>query len=122
MLKRIVTKTLPFLILLGLTNPNLLAQTRIRFAKGRTSATVSGSITKNHNYKCFILGTRQGQEIRGNVSSQNGTVQFPWYSGAQGYEGGGTTHYSKLANGGDETICIENFGKTTTFLLTISIR
>lgn len=100
---------------------SVLAQTRIRFAKGKTSTVVSGTILKNSN-KCFILGARQGQKITATVSSRSSKVQFPWYGGAQAYEGGGTTNYRKQASGGDETICIEIFGKPTNFLLTISIR
>lgn len=45
---------------LGLTAIQLLAlgQTRIHFAKGRTSTTVSATIARGST-KCFVLGTRR---------------------------------------------------------------
>jgi hypothetical protein len=94
-------------------------QARVRFAKGRTSATVSGAIARNAT-KCFVLGTRQGQSLAGTLSSRSGKVQFPWHSGAGAYKGG--TSYNTITDGGDEQLCIENLGKATTFTLTVSIR
>ncbi len=101
-----------------ITCPELFAQTRIHFVKGRTSATVSGSIVRN-GYKCFVLKTREGQSLDATVSSRSGKVQFPWASGA-GYYKGGTSH-SRVTSGGDEELCIENGGNATTFTLTISV-
>lgn len=118
MLKNIPTQFLIVAMSLLLTCSDLFAQTRIHFAKGRTSATVSGSIAKNVS-KCFVLGTRQGQELAGTVSSRSGKVQFPWESGATSYKGG--TSYHTITNGGDDEVCIENTGNTTTFTLTVSI-
>lgn len=106
---------------LGLTAIQLLAvgQTRIHFARGRTSTTVSGRIAGNST-KCFVLGTREGQSLEGTLSSGSGKVQFPWHSGAGSYKGG--TSYSTVSDGGDEELCIENNGKVTSFTLTVSIR
>jgi hypothetical protein len=94
-------------------------QTRIHFPKGKTSTTVSGSLDKDGS-KCFVLGTRKGQLLEGRLSSRNGKVQFPWESGTSSYKGG--TKYSKVTDGGDEQLCIENNGNATTFSLTVSIR
>ncbi len=107
------------ILMLLATQFSAIAQTRIRFVKGRTSATVSGGLARNAS-KCFVLGTRQGQSFEGRLRSRNGKVQFPWHSGAGSYKGG--TSYSDVANGGDKELCIENTGNATTFSLTISIR
>lgn len=92
MLKKITVQILVATLFLLFTRFNF-AQTRIRFAKGRSSATVSGSIAENGS-KCFILGTREGQSLEGRLRSRSGKVQFPWHSGAGSYKGG--TSYSKV--------------------------
>jgi hypothetical protein len=51
------------------------AQTRIRFAKGRTSATVAGTIVGGAK-RSYVLGAKQGQYLSGNVSSLNCCVKF----------------------------------------------
>lgn len=51
------------------------AQTRIRFARGRTSTTVSGQIS-GYGSRSFVLGARYGQLLSANVSSRNGCVTF----------------------------------------------
>ena len=96
-----------------------LAQTRIRFKHGASSATVSGTLAKNGS-KCFVLGAEEGQWIEANLRSRNGKAQFPLYFGAGPYKGG--TNYSTTTTDGDNEICIENGANTTTFSLTVSIR
>lgn len=119
MLKTVTVNSFVLATALLLTGPRTSAQTRIHFAKGRTSATVSGSVARNGS-KCFLLGTRQGQSLEGRLRSRSGNVQFPWHSGAGSYKGG--TRYSKVTDGGDEEVCIENTGGATTFTLTVSVR
>ena len=95
------------------------AQTRIRFKRGASSATVSGTLAKNVG-KCFILGAREGQIIDAKLRSRTGKIQFPFYFGAGPYKGG--TSYGTTTTDGDNEICIENDGNATTFSLTVSIR
>lgn len=110
----------PVIVLVLIAIPLLaVSQTRVRFAKGRTSTTLSGSIAKNST-KCFVLGTRSGQTLEATLSSRTGKVQFPWESGTSPNKGG--TSYSNVTDGGDAELCIENTGKPTTFTLTVSIR
>jgi|GEM_PF-2968958 len=97
--------------------PATVAQTRISFAKGRTSATVSGTIAHMGN-RCFAVAAKEGQWINATLRSRTGQAQFLYVVG--GGPKGGTT-YSTTAITGDNQVCIENFGPTTTFALTVSI-
>ena len=87
------------------------AQTRIRFAKGRTSATVSGKLAGGAR-RTYVLGARQGQSLSGNVSSGNGCVKFTE----------GSTSVGFTTDSGDNILSVTNYcGKTTSFTMTVSI-
>ena len=87
------------------------AGTRVRFARGRTSTTVSSTIKKNAERK-FILGARAGQTLSANISSRNGCVVL----------GNQQTSESYTTDKGDNWIdVINNCGNATTFTLTVSI-
>ncbi len=87
------------------------AQTRIRFAKGRTSATVSASLTGGAT-KTYVLGARYGQVLSGNVSSGSGCVVFS----------GGATSTSFITRSGDNYISVTNkCRRLTRFTMTVSI-
>jgi hypothetical protein len=88
-----------------------LAQTRIRFARGRTSATVSGTIYAGGE-RNYVLGARRGQELTGNVSSRNGCVKFTE----------GSTSIAFTTDSGDNIISLTNYcSRATTFTMTVSI-
>lgn len=88
-----------------------LAQTRIRFAKGRTSATVSGYIYAGGE-KNYVLGARRGQDLTANVSSSNGCVKFTE----------GSTSVGFTTDSGDNIISLTNYcSRKTTFTMTVSI-
>src|ERR1044071_6860104 len=76
-----------------LTSVELYAQTRIRFARGRSSATVSGTIPAKSN-RYYVVGASSGQIARVSVSNrslqvfsdeapkgQSGGTSFETYSG-----------------------------------------
>lgn len=88
-----------------------LSQTRIRFARGRTSATVSGQIGGGAQ-RTYILAARRGQTFSGNISSRNGCVKFT--------EGGTSSGFTTDA--GDNFVGITNYcGRLTSFTMTVSI-
>ncbi|MEP6787801.1 MAG: hypothetical protein ABJB40_05175 [Acidobacteriota bacterium] len=96
-------------VLVGFTEAS--AQTRIRFAKGRTSASVAGQIGGRAARK-FVLGARDGQTLSGNVSSTNGCVKFT--------EGATSTSFTTKT--GDNRVTITNTcGSATSYVLTVSI-
>ena len=87
------------------------AQTRIRFARGRTSATVTSTIRGNGQRK-YILSARAGQTLSANISSRNGCVVL----------GNQLTSESYTTDRGDNWIDIfNNCRSATTFTLTVSI-
>ena len=69
-MKRIVTVSLLSLLFLAYVPQDASAQTRIRFARGRTSASVSSTIYGNAQRK-YILAARAGQYLSATVSSRN---------------------------------------------------
>lgn len=64
-----------------LATADLMAQSRISFKRGSSSATVSGTIGVNRgvagpNYRSYVLRAGAGQTISATVSSGNGKVAF----------------------------------------------
>jgi hypothetical protein len=89
------------------------ADIRIRFARGRTSATMTGKIS-NGGRVCYIAGGRHGQSLTATVSSSTGRVQI--------FESGETSYYADYEVSGDQSICIDNLGRATGYTLTVSIK
>ena len=88
------------------------ADTRIRFARGRTSATVSGSVGTGGRV-CYVLGARAGQQMNATVSSRSGRVRI--------FESGETSYTLDVEYSGDQSICVDNLSRGTTYTLTVSI-
>jgi hypothetical protein len=87
----------------------------VKFAKGKSSATIIGTIGKNQT-KCFVLSASEGQILVAKLRSKNGQVQF--------VEQVVGIVFSTTPQRGDNEVCIEHFEvkKATTFTLTISIK
>lgn len=116
MLKKLGLKiTIATMIFLMMTSDSL-AQTRIRFARGRSSATVTGTLAAGAT-KGFVLNAKAGQVLTGTLSSKNGKADFT--QGALH-----DTQYSQtVEEDGDVTISIDNHGnRATRFTMTISIQ
>ena len=87
------------------------AQTRIRFARGRTSATVSGRIGAD-GVRRFVLGARNGQYLSGNISSRGDCVKFTE----------GSTSVGFTTESGDNWLSVTNYcGRPASFTMTVSI-
>lgn len=87
------------------------AQTRIRFARGRTSTTVSGTIGAGGS-RSFVLGARYGQALSANISSRNDCVNFS----------NGATSTSYITTAGNNYLNLRNrCGRAASFVLTVSI-
>jgi hypothetical protein len=116
MLKKFGLKFL-VLALVGLMSASdLLAQSRIRFARGRTSTTVSGTMAAGGE-RSYLLGARRGQTLTAALSCGNGRCDF-----AQGALH--DTQYSQYVDrNGDVYITIHNHGnRATRFTMTVSIQ
>jgi hypothetical protein len=110
-MKRTLVKGAIALVLAAVFSSDTLAQTRIRFARGRTSATVSGTLSAGAT-KTYVLGARYGQVLSGNVSSGNGCVIFS----------DGATSMSRITESGDNYVSVtNNCRRLTRFTMTVSI-
>jgi hypothetical protein len=87
------------------------AQSRINFAKGRTSASVSGKINGQID-RSFVLGAKYGQWLTASVSSRNGCVQFTNGSTGISYE---------TRSGNNYLYIINRCRNATSFTITVSI-
>src|SRR5690606_11469167 len=92
---------------------NTFADIRIRFAKGRTSATVTGKVAEGGRI-CYVAGARRGQLLTATVSSNTGKVRI--------FESGETAYSSEVEISGDQSVCVDNLSKAATYRLTVSIR
>lgn len=113
MFKNSFIKLLFALIIVFSISSETFANQRIRFARGRTSATVSGKIP-NGGRVCYVANARAGQTLTATVSSRNGQVEI--------FESGDTSYQYYVEISGDQSICVDNLRWATTYSLTVSIR
>ena len=116
MLKKIGLKITILAMILTMAAADSTAQTRIRFARGRNSATITGTLAAGAT-KGYVLRASQGQILSGTLSSSNGKADFTQGSLHD-------TQYSKtVAENGDVYISVDNHGRRATrFTMTISIQ
>jgi hypothetical protein len=116
MLKKSITKILVLAMIAMMAASDTMAQTRIRFGRGKSSASVSGTMTANGE-RTYILGARRGQTLTAVLSCGGGNCDF-----AQGNMH--DTSYSEyVESNGDVYITIHNHGRRATrFTLTVSIQ
>lgn len=89
----------------------IFTQTRIKFAPGRTSASISGTLGRG-GQRSYVLAARYGQYLSGNVSSRTGCVKFTE----------GSTSVGFTTRAGDNYVSITNYcSRPTNFILTVSI-
>ncbi|MBP9665518.1 MAG: hypothetical protein KBD94_12950 [Pyrinomonadaceae bacterium] len=110
-MKKLVITALASLMFAFIFSSEADAQTRIKFARGRTSATVSGSLSGGAT-RTYVLGARNGQVLSGNVSSGNGCVVFS----------GGATSTSFITRSGNNYVSVTNqCRRVTRYTMTVSI-
>lgn len=95
------------------SNVAAFADTRIRFAKGRTSATVTGRVSTGGRV-CYFAGANAGQQFTATVSSRSGKVVI--------FESGETSYSYEVETRGDQSICVDNLAGATSYSLTVSIK
>lgn len=115
MMKKTGLQVMALALMLVLSSADLMAQRRINFRRGRSSATVSGRIGGN-GYQEYVLRGRAGQVMSINITSGNGSVVV----------NAGTAsgkNFSLEMSGGDHLLSIVNTGgRATGYTLTVSIR
>ena len=119
-MKRSFSAVIALSLVFLLTAADAAAQRRIRFKRGSTSATVSGSIGVNRgvagaNYRSYVVRAGAGQTISATLSSGNGRVWFVEND---------QTSYTVQADGTrDYVLRIYNGGANTiNYTLTVSIQ
>lgn len=116
MLNRMTGKILALIMVCLLTGSDLSAQTRIRFAKGRSSATVSGTISPNSN-RTFVVRADGGQFARVSVSPRNLRI----FSDAAPKGESGSSSFDTY-NGDNEFGLYNPTNRAVRYTMTISIR
>ena len=107
------SKIFALVTIVASANIAAFADTRIRFAKGRTSATVTGRVS-NGGRVCYFAGAKVGQQFTATVSSRSGKVVI--------FESGETSYAYEVETRGDQSVCVDNIGGATTYSLTVSIK
>jgi hypothetical protein len=115
MVKKTGLQVLALALILFLSGADLMAQRRINFRRGHSSATVSGNIG-GRGYQEYLVRGRAGQLMSIEISSGNGAVIVN-----AGTASGKS--FSLDMTGGDHLLSIVNTGgRATSYTLTVSIR
>lgn len=102
-------------LILILSGAHLVAQTRINFRRGSSSATVRGKIGSK-GYSEYVINGRAGQVLSIGITSGSGAVVVN-----AGTASGKS--FSVDMTGGDHLLSIVNTGsRATSYTLTVSIR
>ncbi|MGQ0761411.1 MAG: hypothetical protein ACT4OT_05270 [Acidobacteriota bacterium] len=115
MQKRTALRVIALSMILIVASTDVLAQKRIRFQRGRSSATVRGPIGGG-GYTEYVVNGRAGQVMTIEITSGNGAVIVNAGS-ASGKS------FSIDMSGGDHLLSVVNTGRRgTNYALTVSIR
>lgn len=115
-IKTLIIKAFALLMIVGMTDSAAFAQTRIRFARGRSSATVSGSLSAGAE-RSYILRASEGQTMTVRVTSRNGDVRVDL-----GGNDVGTGTSVELRSTDEYIITVHNDGGATSFSLYVAVR
>jgi hypothetical protein len=119
-MKKTVSTALALAMAVLLATADIAAQSRIRFRRGSSSATVSGRIGVNRgvagaNYRSYVIRANGGQTISATLSSGNGKVAFA--------ENDQTSFTIETDSTRDYELHIYNGGaNNTSYTLTVSIQ
>lgn len=116
MLKKLGVKVLVLAMVCVMASSDVLGQTRIRFGRGKSSASVSGTMAAG-GARTYILGARRGQTLTAVLSCGGSRCDF-----AQG-DLHDTSYSEYIDRNGDTYITIHNHGnRATRFTMTVSIQ
>jgi hypothetical protein len=115
-IKSVIVKSFAAVLLIGMTNSDLFAQTRIRFARGRSSTTVTGSLSAGGK-RSYILRASEGQTMTVRVSSRNGNVSVDL-----GGNDVGTGDTVELRSTDEYIITVHNNGGATSYSLYVAVK
>src|SRR5215212_6708691 len=123
MLKKFGLKVLIVAMIVVSLSSDSLAQTRIRFARGRSASTLSGVLAAGGT-RAYIINVGRGQTMTVQVTSGNNRIDLD-VDGPDGHIEYGDKGYSQvyIDRSGDHFITISNSGRTATkFSMTVTVR
>lgn len=123
MKKIIGIKLLTIALILTVLATDSLAQTRIKFARGRSAATLSGSISSG-GVREFVINVRSGQTMTIQVTSGNNKIDLE-VTGRNGHLGWGDNGFAEVEinDNGDHYIALKNSGRAATrYSMTVTVR
>ncbi len=104
-------------------NSLVVAQTRIKFARGRSAATMKGTVASGATRE-FWIDVRQGQTMTVQVTSGNNKIDLE-ISGLSGHLEWGDNGFAQVEinESGNHTIAIRNAGRAATaYTMTVTVR
>lgn len=123
MLKNVGLKVLIVLMITVSVASDSLAQTRIRFGRGRSAATLSGAIAPG-GVREYVINVGRGQTMTVQTISGNNRLDLE-ISGRDGHMAWGDNGFAEvdIDRTGDHYITIKNSGRAATrFNLTVTVR
>ena len=114
--KTFIIKSFALLMIIGTMDSTAFSQTRIRFARGRSSTTVSGRLSSGAE-RSYILRASEGQTMTVRVTSRSGDVSVDL-----GGNDVGTGDTVELRSTDEYIITVHNNGGATTYSLYVAIR
>jgi hypothetical protein len=103
-------------MVVGMMDSSAFSQTRIRFARGRTSTTVAGNLSSGAE-RSYILRASAGQTMTVRVTSRTGDVSVDL-----GGNDVGTGDTVELRSTDEYIITVHNNGRATSYSLYVGIR
>jgi hypothetical protein len=114
MIRKLTVQLVALSLIVVLSSADLMAQRRIKFRRGASSATLSGKIAAN-GYMEYVINGRAGQVMTIEIRSGNGAVVV---------NAGTATgkSFSVDMSGGDHLLSIVNPGRSgTSYTMTVAI-
>lgn len=119
-----------FLIVLPLASIGGFAQTKgtneeksIKFARGRSSATVKGYIADRMTTHEYKLDAKAGQTLSVQISSKRSvTICVTNHDGSSPENSCGMSYTGQLASDGEYSIIVDSKRENTSYTLTVSIQ
>ena len=120
MKKLIGTKLLAVALIIATLSATMMAQTRLRFARGATSTSVSGSLTSGASRR-YVVRLSEGQTFTVNVTSGNDDINIQASDVHGDFTAADNYFEVETDANGDHYVTITNTGRRSTrFTMTVS--
>lgn len=122
-MKKSFIKIIALSLIIVALNTLSFAQTRVRFARGRSAATLSGTLSTDSTRE-YVISVRQGQTMTVQVTSGNNKLDLE-ITGRNGHLEWGDNGFAQvdINESGDHYITLKNSGRRATkYSLTVTVR